>query len=180
MITKNELQEVLNKAKDICLSNNMLEYENSILAIFFIKYLTDLYEYKIDCLKTQFDNNEQKLNYALGRMKFIVEEDFSFTTLYNNRQSEDIGKIVSATIISIYERALNNFINLYGVFKVSSFDNVAKTIISFDKKTLQLLIELFNSIDLKGKEEVDFYGFAFKYLNGWKFSDLSFRKYIGV
>ena len=75
---------------------------------------------------------------------------------------------------------LNNFINLYGIFKISNFERVAKDFVNFDKKALRLLIELFNSINLKGEEEIDLYGYAFKYLNGWKFSDLSFRKYIGM
>ncbi|MBQ3493276.1 MAG: SAM-dependent DNA methyltransferase [Clostridia bacterium] len=179
MITVDGLHSVLDKAKVICdKDQNLLESENVILTLFLTKYLTDIYKTLIFEIESKDISESEKVD-AKARIKLDMKKEFSFDYFNEHKDSEDIAKIISNGIYKM-ENSMQNFIRLFGVFKLLDFLHVRKKIEHTNTKTLCALIELFSSLDLTGKEEVDLFGLAFKYCYKWSFSTISFRRYIGA
>ena len=179
MITIDRLYSVLDKAKVICDNDqNLLESENLILTLFLTKYLTDIYKTLI-CEIERKDISENEKVDAKERIKLDMKKEFSFDYFNEQKDSNEIAKIISNGIYEM-ENSMQNYIRLFGVFKLLDFLHVRKKIENVNAKTLCALIELFSSLDLTGKEEVDLFGLAFKHYYKWSFSTISFRRYIGA
>lgn len=179
MITVDGLYSILDKAKVICdKDQNLLEPENVILTLFLAKYLTDIYKTLIFEIESKDISESEKVD-AKKRVKLDIKKEFSFDYFFENKDSDKIAQIISDGICQM-ENSMQNYIRLFGVFKLLDFLHIRKKIEKTNEKTLCALIELFSSIDLTGKEEVDLFGLAFKYCCKWSFSTISFRRYIGA
>ena len=61
------------------------EYKNYILTMLFIKYLSDLKKDRQAELKERYGDDQQRLERALARERFIIPEGADFDTLFTRR-----------------------------------------------------------------------------------------------
>ncbi|WP_066173586.1 type I restriction-modification system subunit M [Bacillus marinisedimentorum] len=146
-------------------------YKDYILTMLFIKYLSDTYKEHLEEYKERYDGDERRIERALSRERFILDEKSTFDYLYSKRNDPEIGEIINKAL----ERIENeNTGKLRGVFRNIDFNN--ESILGKAKERnaiLRSLLEDFNKLSLRpsqiGNEDV--VGNAYQYMIGQFASD---------
>lgn len=79
------------------------QYKDYILTMLFLKYVTDVYNEKKEEYVKKYEGNEERVNRALERERFIVPEESSFYFLYENRSSPKIGEMINHALAELEE-----------------------------------------------------------------------------
>lgn len=122
------------------------KYKDYILTMLFIKYLSDFYREKREELIEKYNGKMERVEKQLEREKFRLDETSNFSYLYENRNKENIGEIISTVLSRIEEE---NSEKLEGVFRSIDFNseaNLGKT--KERNQILKNLIEDFAHEDL--------------------------------
>ena len=67
------------------------KYKDYILAMLFIKYLSDRHNRVVERLKEQHGNDTKLIEFFLSQDKFKLREECRFEYIYNKRNEEKIG-----------------------------------------------------------------------------------------
>ncbi len=144
-------------------------YKDYILTMLFIKYLSDTYKEKVEEYAKRYDGNEQRIQRALSRERFVLDEKSTFDYLYSKRNDPEIGEIINKALEKIENE---NAGKLRGVFRNIDFNSEA--ILGKTKERnamLRSLLEDFNQLSLRpsqlGKEDI--VGNAYQYMIGFCF-----------
>lgn len=139
-------------------------YKDYILTMLFIKYLSDSYKEHLEEYKKRYDGDEQRIQRALSRERFVLDELSTFDYLYSKRNDPEIGEIINKAL----ERLENeNTGKLRGVFRNIDFNSEATLGRAKERNAmLRSLLEDFNTLTLKpsvvGNEDV--IGDAYQYM----------------
>ncbi len=172
MTTQEKINSVLWQAADTFRGKiDSSTYKDYILTMLFIKYLSDTYKEKVEEYARRYDGNEQRIQRALSRERFVLDETSTFDYLYSKRNDPEIGEIINKAL----ERIENeNAGKLRGVFRNIDFNSEA--ILGKTKERnamLRTLLEDFNQLSLRpsqlGKEDI--VGNAYQYMIGLFASD---------
>lgn len=142
------------------------QYKDYILAMLFVKYLSDLYRDRYDALKAQFGDDEAMIQRRLQRERFVIPEGCSFYDLHEKRNKDDIGEQINKTL-EVLEDA--NKKKLAGVFRNIDFNNQHSLGETKDRnRRLKNLLEDFHDprLDLRPSRigSVDVIGNSYLYL----------------
>ncbi len=146
-------------------------YKDYILPMLFVKYLSDTYLQRVDELKKQYDN-PVRLERAIVRLPFVIRERQSFSWLYTNRYSDNLGELINVALRGIEDDNPSLFT---GIFRNIDFNSEAMLGNHSQKNTrLRELLEDFESLDLRpsaiepeeGKVAADTIGDAYEYMIG--------------
>lgn len=77
------------------------EYKNYILTMLFVKYMSDLWKDKREEYSKKYGGDEQRIERALKRERFVVPNGSDFDSLYEQRNAANIGEIINIALDSI-------------------------------------------------------------------------------
>ncbi len=146
-------------------------YKDYILPMLFVKYLSDTYLEKVEDLKMHYDN-PVRLERAISRLPFVIKEENSFSWLYKNRYSGNLGEFINVALRGIEDDNPSLFT---GIFRSIDFNSETMLGNHSQKNTrLRELLEDFEPLDLRpsaiqpedGKVAADTIGDAYEYMIG--------------
>lgn len=165
MTTKQNIETVLWKACDSFRGKiDSSRYKDYILSMLFVKYLSDVYAEKRAEYSARYNGDEERIQRAMSRDRFVMDEESTFGFLYNNRKDPEIGQKINTALAAI-ER--NNSAKLHEVFRAIDFNS---SVDFGDVKTknaiLENLLKDFNGLDLSPSQldSVDIIGDAYEYM----------------
>ncbi|WP_085992165.1 type I restriction-modification system subunit M [Oceanobacillus senegalensis] len=171
-ITQQQINNVLWQAADTFRGKiDSSTYKDYILTMLFIKYLSDTYKAHLEEYTKRYDGDERRIERALSRERFVLDEQSTFDYLYSKRNDSEIGEIINKAL----ERIENeNTGKLRGVFRNIDFNS--ESILGKAKERnaiLRSLLDDFNNLSLRpsqiGNEDV--VGNAYQYMIGQFASD---------
>lgn len=139
-------------------------YKDYILVMLFVKYMSDVHKERRAFYEERYDGNEERIERAMRRERFILEERSTFDFLYNNRTSPEIGVLINKALANIED---TNATKLRGVFRNIDFNSEAVLGSTRERNSmLRNLLEDFHKLDLRPSmlEDEDIIGNAYQYM----------------
>lgn len=163
--TKSDIERVLWKACDSFRGKiDSSRYKDYILSMLFVKYLSDVCKETKEKYMKQYDGDERRVERAMSRESFVLDDDSTFDYLYANRTDSEIGQMINIALNNIEE---HNSGKLRNVFRAIDFNST----VDFGEKkeknaTLKNVLEDFSSLDLRPSmlESNDIIGDAYEYM----------------
>ena len=163
--TKSDIERVLWKACDSFRGKiDSSRYKDYILSMLFVKYLSDVCKETKEKYMKQYDGDERRVERAMSREPFVLDDDSTFDYLYANRTDSEIGQMINIALNNIEE---HNSGKLRNVFRAIDFNST----VDFGEKkeknaTLKNVLEDFSSLDLRPSmlESNDIIGDAYEYM----------------
>jgi type I restriction enzyme M protein len=165
MTTRKNIETALWKACDSFRGKiDSSRYKDYILSMLFVKNLSDLNkEHKAEYTK-RFKGDAQRVERAMSREPFVLDENSSFDYLYENRNDTQIGQKINVALSAIEER---NGSKLRNVFRAIDFNSTVDLGDPREKNAiLKNLLEDFNGLDLSPSQldSSDIIGDAYEYM----------------
>jgi type I restriction enzyme M protein len=98
------------------------QYKDYILAMLFVKYISDLWNDHVETYRKQFGGDDARIRRRLERERFILPEGTSFYDLYAARNEANIGELINVALEKIEDQ---NRAKLEGVFRNIDFNSEA-------------------------------------------------------
>lgn len=139
-------------------------YKDYILSMLFVKYLSDVYSETKENYMKQYAGDERRVERAMSRERFVMEENATFQFLYDNRNDAEIGQKINVALNSIEN---SNSAKLRDVFRAIDFNS---TVDFGEPRTknaiLKNLLEDFSGLDLRPSQlnNADIIGDAYEYM----------------
>ncbi|USK60390.1 type I restriction-modification system subunit M [Peribacillus asahii] len=170
--TQDQINSVLWQAADTFRGKiDSSTYKDYILTMLFIKYLSDTYKEHLEEYTKRYDGDERRIERALSRERFVLDEQSTFDYLYSKRNDPEIGEIINKAL----ERIENeNTGKLRGVFRNIDFNSEAILGKAKERNAmLRSLLEDFNNLSLRPSQigNEDIVGNAYQYMIGLFASD---------
>lgn len=171
-ITQQQINAVLWQAADTFRGKiDSSTYKDYILTMLFIKYLSDTYKEHLEEYTNRYNGDEQRIQRAIARERFVLDEHSTFDYLYSKRNDTEIGEIINKAL----ERIENeNTGKLRGVFRNIDFNSEAILGKAKERNAmLRALLEDFNKLSLRPSQigNEDIVGNAYQYMIGLFASD---------
>ena len=167
--TQSEINAILWKACDTFRGTvDPSEYKNYILVMLFVKYISDVWQEKLEQYRLLYDGDAERIQRRLGREKFRIPPNATFHALYAQRNADNLGEVINMALEQIEEA---NREKLQGVFRNIDFNSEAALGRTKERNTrLKHLLDDFNHprLDMRlshlGNQDV--IGDAYEYLIG--------------
>ena len=140
-------------------------YKDYVLVMLFVKYMSDIYKEHLEIYSQRYQGNEQRINRAISRDRFVLDDKSTFDYIYSKRNDPEIGDIINKVLARIEDK---NASKLRGVFRNIDFNSEA--ILGKAKERndmLRTLIEDFAKLDLRPSsvgDEEDIIGNSYQYM----------------
>lgn len=166
MTTKSDIERVLWSACDSFRGKiDSSRYKDYILSMLFVKYLSDVSKEKRNKYMKQYNNDERRVERAMGRERFTMDEESTFDYLYENRMANDVGQKINVALSLIED---HNSSKLRGVFRAIDFNSQVDfgEDVRAKNATLRNLLEDFSELDLRPSQlgSTDIIGDAYEYM----------------
>ena len=165
MTTKQNIEKVLWSACDSFRGKiDSSRYKDYILSMLFVKYLSDVYAYTRKKYSAQYNGNEERIQRAMRRERFVMDETSTFDYLYANRNDTGIGEKINIALANIEK---NNSAKLHNVFRAIDFNSTVDFGEVKEKNAiLKNLLEDFKELDLSPDkiDNADIIGDAYEYM----------------
>ena len=117
--TKNDIENALMRGADSLRDTiDAANYKDYVLPLVFVKYLSDTYREKVEELEKKYDGI--RLERQKRYLPFTVAENCSFSTLYEQRFSDNIGQTINAALRQIEN---DNNQQLAGVLNTTDYNS---------------------------------------------------------
>ncbi len=139
-------------------------YKDYILSMLFVKYLNDIVRERHACHMARYKGNEERVQRAMRRERFTLDEESTFDYLYANRHHSEIGQLINVALARIEEQ---NSSKLRNVFRAIDFNSqVDFGDVKEKNATLCNLLEDFHELDLRPSQlnGADIIGEAYEYM----------------
>ena len=148
-ITVDKLKSQLWKACDTFRNTiDSNQYKDYILSFLFLKYISEIYESKVEEYTKKYKGDKTRIKRRLKREAFIIEKTCTFQHIFENRNKDDIGQIINEVFHEVEEL---NKMKLDGVFRNVDFNS--ESILGKPKSKNELLRHLINDFkDISLKE----------------------------
>lgn len=165
MTTKQDIERVLWNACDSFRGKiDSSRYKDYILSMLFVKYLSDVCAERRAFYHAQYRGDERRIERAMSRERFMLDESSSFDYLYQHRNDPEIGQKINVALSNIEE---HNSGKLRNVFRAIDFNSqVDFGDVREKNATLRNLLEDFHSLDLRPQQlgRADIIGDAYEYM----------------
>ena len=119
----------------------------------FVKYLSDVSKERREEYIKQYDGDMRRVERAMSRERFAIDEQSTFDYLYANRNDAEIGQKINVALNHIEE---HNSGKLRNVFRAIDFNSQVDFGEPKEKNaTLRNLLEDFNGLDVYKRQGVD-------------------------
>jgi type I restriction enzyme M protein len=98
------------------------QYKDYILAMLFVKYISDLWNDHVETYRKQFGGDDARIRRRLERERFVLPEGTSFYDLCEARNEPNIGELINMALEKIEDQ---NRAKLEGVFRNIDFNSEA-------------------------------------------------------
>src|SRR5690625_4487914 len=139
-------------------------YKDYVLVMLFVKYMSDVHQERRAVYEKRYDGNEERINRAMSRERFILEGKSTFGYLYQERTNPEIGVLINRALGNIED---SNATKLRGVFRNIDFNSESVLGSTKERNTmLRNLLEDFNKLKLQPSqlEDEDIIGNAYQYM----------------
>lgn len=178
--TKRDIESALMRGADSLRDTiDAANYKDYVLPLMFIKYLSDTYTEKVQELEKEYEG--VRLERQKRYLPFTVAEDCSFSSLYEQRYSENIGQLINMAMRQIEN---DNNQQLAGVLNTTDY-NSENALGTREHKNaiLRDLLEDLNPLDLRPSQievkddqvPADVIGDAYEYMIG-RFASMAGKK----
>lgn len=165
MTTRKNIEQVLWNACDSFRGKiDSSRYKDYILSMLFVKYLSDVSKERREAYIKQYEGDMQRVERAMNRERFAMDEESTFDYLYDHRNDAEIGQKINVALNRIEER---NSGKLRNVFRAIDFNSQVDFGEPKEKNaTLRNLLEDFHDLDLRPSElgSADIIGDAYEYM----------------
>lgn len=165
MTTRNDIERVLWSACDSFRNKiDSSRYKDYILAMLFIKYLSDVYRETREKYIEEYKGNMTRVERAMKNERFTLSETSTFDYLYENRSDPEIGQKIN---IALSEIENSNSEKLRNVFRTIDFNSTVDFGEAKSKNAiLKNLLTDFYGLDLRPSqlEGTDILGDSFEYM----------------
>ena len=165
MTTRNDIEQVLWSACDSFRGKiDSSRYKDYILSMLFVKYLSDVSKEKRQEYIQQYEGDMRRVDRAMSRERFAMDEESTFDYLYNYRSEPQIGQMINVALSRIEE---HNSGKLRNVFRAIDFNSqVDFGDVREKNATLRNLLEDFHKLDLRPSQlgSADIIGDAYEYM----------------
>lgn len=165
MTTRKDIEQVLWNACDSFRGKiDSSRYKDYILSMLFVKYLSDVSKERREGYIKQYDGDMRRVERAMSRERFAMDEQSTFDYLYANRNDAEIGQKINVALNHIEE---HNSGKLRNVFRAIDFNSQVDFGEPKEKNaTLRNLLEDFNGLDLRPSQlgSADIIGDAYEYM----------------
>jgi len=165
MTTKQNIEKVLWNACDSFRGKiDSSRYKDYILSMLFVKYLSDVYAETREKYIQQYNSDERRVERAMSRERFVMDETSTFSYLYNSRNDSEIGQKINVALAAIEN---NNSTKLHNVFRAIDFNSTVDFGEPKEKNAiLKNLLEDFKDLDLRPSQlgSVDIIGDSYEYM----------------
>jgi len=165
MTTKSDIERALWSACDSFRGKiDSSRYKDYILSMLFVKYLSDVSKEKRAEYTKQYEGDERRVERAMSRERFMMDQESTFEYLYENRNDAEIGQKINVALSHIEE---HNSGKLRNVFRAIDFNSqVDFGDVKEKNATLRNLLEDFNGLDLRPSQlgSADIIGDAYEYM----------------
>ena len=93
-------------------------YKDYILTMMFIKYLSDSYKEHLQEYTERYNGDEQRIQRALKRERFVLDNESTFDYLYSKRNDSEIGDIINKLLVRLRMKIQVSFV-VYSVISIS-------------------------------------------------------------
>ena len=168
-ITQSEINAILWKACDTFRGTvDPSEYKNYILVMLFVKYISDVWQEKLEQYREQYNGDEERIQRRLSREKFRIPATATFQALYAQRNADNLGEVINEALEAIEEA---NREKLQGVFRNIDFNSESALGRPKERNTrLKNLLDDFSNprLDMRPSRmgNQDVIGDAYEYLIG--------------
>lgn len=119
--TKSDIEKTLWKACDSFRGKiDSSRYKDYILSMLFVKYLSDVCTETKDRYLRQYAGDIRRVERAMSREPFVLDEESTFDYLYANRSDSEIGQKINIALNNIEE---HNSGKLRNVFRAIDFNS---------------------------------------------------------
>lgn len=166
MTTKNDIEKVLWKSCDSFRGKiDSSRYKDYILSMLFVKYLNDVSNEKYQEYMEMYNKDMERVERAMSRERFQLDEISTFDYLYNNRNDAEIGQKINVALAHIEDHNSGKLRNVFRAIDFNSpvdFGNVIKE----KNALLRNVLEDFNDLNLSPKNLAsnDIIGDAYEYM----------------
>jgi type I restriction enzyme M protein len=139
-------------------------YKDYILVMLFVKYLSDTYEEHIEDYTKKYEGDKERIQRALNRDRFVLDEKSTFDHIYSKRNDANVGEVINKALEHIEE---DNKMKLRGVFRNIDFNSEAILGQTKDRNSmLKHLLEDFKDLDLRPSSvgSADVIGDAYEFM----------------
>ena len=120
--TKSDIEKVLWKACDSFRGKiDSSRYKDYILSMLFVKYLSDVCTETKEKYMQQYAGDIRRVERAMSREPFVLDEESTFEYLYENRNDAEIGQKINIALNNIEE---HNSGKLRNVFRANDFHDL--------------------------------------------------------
>ena len=165
MTNRNDIESVLWKACDSFRGKiDSSRYKDYILSMLFVKYLSDVCAEKKAQYIKQYDGDLRRVERAMGRERFSLDDASNFDYLYAHRNDSDIGQKINVALSHIED---HNSGKLRNAFRAIDFNSqVDFGDVKEKNATLRNLLEDFHDLDLRPSElgTADIIGDSYEYM----------------
>jgi type I restriction enzyme M protein len=165
MTTKQNIEKTLWKACDSFRGKiDSSRYKDYILSMLFVKYLSDVFSETKAKYIEKYNGDERRIERAMSRERFVLDEESTFTYLYNNRNDAEIGQKINVALAAIEN---NNSAKLHNVFRAIDFNSTVDFGEPKEKNAiLKNLLEDFSELDLSPSQldSTDIIGDSYEYM----------------
>ena len=96
MTTRNDIEQVLWSACDSFRGKiDSSRYKDYILSMLFVKYLSDVSKEKRQDYIQQYEGDMRRVERAMSRERFAMDEESTFDYLYDHRSESQIGQMIN-------------------------------------------------------------------------------------
>lgn len=119
--TKEVINNVVWKACDTFRGTmDSSQYKDYVLSMLFVKYLSDFYKEKLQTLNEKYNGDEERVQRALQREKFVLDESCTFEYLLKHKEANNLGEVINKALEKIEE---DNPEKLEGIFRNVDFND---------------------------------------------------------
>jgi len=97
---------------------NSSSYKDYILSMLFVKYVSDFYKEKLEQITERYSGDQERIQRALSREKFVLDKTCTFDYLLANKDKDNLGEIINKALEKIEE---DNTGKLEGIFRNIDF-----------------------------------------------------------
>ena len=174
MIDKLTLNAFLENADNLCRASSKPHfYEDCTLTLFFIKYVSDLYDAQAAAYRRKFADDPKTAAFEIKRMRWVVFENSAFSWFYQNRDREELTDLIKEGLAR-YGADITNDATMFATMLAVNLYNVSEQLTWEDTQTLRQILDLIAPLDLTGKEKFDVMGDVFEHFRHWRYSFASF------
>jgi type I restriction enzyme M protein len=168
-INQDEINNILWRACDTFRGTlDPAYYKDYILAMLFVKYISDVWRDKYEQYHEQFNGDTERIERRLSREKFRLPVSSDFYTLYEKRNVSNLGEEINKALDAIEEANTEKLENVFRNIDFNSEANLGKT--AQRNERLKNLLTDFNTpkLDLRPSRVngLDIIGNAYEYLIG--------------